>query len=149
MLLRSRRLSVRLTIGSLLGFCLVQLAACDTPEERAGKYLQNGQELFAEGDDVKASSEFKSAIQNKKDLIDAWRGLAQIAERNKNWMELGPILRTITEYDPKDAGSRLKLGKLMVMAGAYQDALPLATALSEVDKPLGSAIAQGLPSAWH
>ena len=41
-------------------------------------------QLIAEHDDVKARIELKNALQLNDDMIDAWRALGQLEERNKN-----------------------------------------------------------------
>ena len=79
--------------------------------------------LLAQNEHVKASIEFKNALQLKKDLVGAWRGLAQIEERNQNWEGLFAILRTITELDKNDVDARLRLARLMLMANQLDQAL--------------------------
>src|SRR6478736_6045961 len=84
----------------LVGFILV--AGCSSPEEKAQNYYERGQQFLSQKDYVKAGIEFRNALQLKKDLIGAWRGLAQIEERDKNWEPLAAVLRTIVDLDPKD-----------------------------------------------
>src|SRR5262245_28381970 len=117
------------------------LAACSTPEERAQSYLAKAQELLAKNDDVKASLEFRNAIKNKKDLLPAWRGLAAIEEKRQNYAALGPILRTVVELDPSDLDARLKLGKLLLLAGAVDQALTLINVAADVEKPPANVLA--------
>jgi cellulose synthase operon protein C len=99
------------------------LSACSSSAERAEHYYEHGMQLLAGHEDQKAAIEFKNAIALKRDLIPAWRGLAQIAERDHRWGALVPILRTIVALDPKDSQTRLKLAQLMVLGGAPDEAL--------------------------
>jgi tetratricopeptide (TPR) repeat protein len=133
------------SIGSarLVLICAIfgALAACSTPDERAQSYLAKAQELLAKNEDVKASLEFRNAIKNKKDLLPAWRGLATIEEKRQNYAALGPILRTVVELDPNDLDARLKLGKLLLLSGAVDQALTLVNVAAEVEKPPASVLA--------
>src|SRR3954470_1777961 len=89
------------------------LGACAQPEERAQTYLANGQALLAKGEDAKAAVEFRNALKQKKDLVDAWRGLAEIEEKRQNWSGLAPILKSVVELAPDDLDARLRLGRLL------------------------------------
>src|ERR1700716_4327367 len=110
------------------------VAACSgSPDDRAQSYYQRGLKLLSQQDYVKASIEFKSALQLKKDLVGAWRGLAQIEERNQSWESLIGIRRTIVELDPSDIDARLRLGRLLVLANALDEALNMVNAASELD----------------
>ena len=137
----SRSFSASTARRALIALALVQLAACTSPEERAQNYLASGQQLLAKGDVVKANIEFRNALKHKKDLVDAWRGLAQIEEQRQNWAALSPILRTIVDQDPNDQEARLKLGRLMVLGRAYDQALPLVAKASDVEHPSADAVA--------
>jgi cellulose synthase operon protein C len=110
------------------------VAACSgSPDDRAQSYYQRGMKLLSQQDYVKASIEFKNALQLKKDLVGAWRGLAQIEERNQSWESLIAIRRTIVELDPKDLDARLRLARLLVLANGLDDALNMVNAAGELD----------------
>ena len=79
-------------------------------------------ELLSKQDYVKAGIEFKNAVQNKKDLVGAWRGLLAVEFHNKNVQGAVAILRTIVELDPKDVDSKLKLGHYLLVAGDVDQA---------------------------
>ena len=98
--------------------------------------------LVAQEDYVKASLELKNALQLKKDLVEAWRALADIEQRNQNWESLIAIRRTIVELDPKDVDEKLRLARLLVVAKMPEDALNLVNAAVELDDQ--SSNAQGL-----
>ncbi len=89
--------------------------------------------LLAQSEHVKASIEFKNALQLKKDLVGAWRGLAQIEERNQNWEAVYAILRTIVDLDKTDVDTRVQLARLMLMANQLDQALQTANAAAELD----------------
>ncbi len=103
----------------------MQLACCGQSAERAQSYYDNGVKLLAKHENQKAAIEFKNAIDLKRDMIPAWRGLAQIEEANHHWDALVPILQTIVRLDPHDVKTKLKLARLLLAGGATDRALAL------------------------
>src|SRR5438105_1951383 len=97
----------------------LQLAGCGSPEERAQQYYENGTKLLADHEDQKAAVEFRNALRLKKDLMPAWRGLAQTQENAHNWQGLVPILQEIIDLDPKDTTTRIKLARFLIVGGAF------------------------------
>ena len=118
---------------ALLAVLLLQAPGCSSPEDRAQNHYERGMKLLAQNEHVKASIEFKNALQLKKDLVGAWRGLAQIEERNQNWDALYAILRTIVEFDKNDVDTRVRLARLMLMANQLDQALQTANAATELE----------------
>src|SRR3974377_1338077 len=108
------------------------VAACSSPEEKAKNYYERGIKLLSAQDYVKAGIEFKNALQMKKDLIEAWRGLLQVELHNRNLQAAIPILHTVVELDPKDVGSRIQLGQFVLANNRLDEALNLATAASAI-----------------
>ena len=117
------------------------LAACSSAAQRAQNHYENGQKLVAAHDDTRAALEFKNAVQLKKDMLPAWRGLADIDERHHNWTELVSVLRSIVDLDPKDAASKLKLARLMLFGGAADEALKLVNSIDSTNGPDANALA--------
>ena len=122
----TRHLALAIFVG-------VSLCACSSSEQRAQNHFENGQKLLAAHDNAKAAIEFKNAVQLKKDFLPAWRGLAQVDEADHRWGELVPVLRTIVGLDPKDAGSKVKLARLMLLRGATDEALKLVNGIDAAD----------------
>ncbi len=89
--------------------------------------------LFSEHDSAKAAIELRNAVRLKRDLIGAWKALAEIDEASRNWPGLVTDMRTIVELTPNDASARLKLGKLLLLAGSSKEALAVANAGIELD----------------
>jgi tetratricopeptide (TPR) repeat protein len=126
---------------ALLAVLLLQAPGCSSPEDRAQNHYERGMKLLAQNEHVKASIEFKNALQLKKDLVGAWRGLAQIEERNQNWEALYAILRTIVDLDKNDVNTRVRLARLMLMANQLDQALQTANAATELDsRNLGARV---------
>src|SRR5262245_25611150 len=120
---------------ALLGFLLLQISGCGSPEDRAKSHYERGMKLLAENEHVKASIEFKNALQLKKDLVGAWRGLAQVEEHNQNWEAVYAILKNIVDLDKTDVDTRVRLARLMLMANQLDQALQTVNAATELDAP--------------
>src|SRR5215475_2193441 len=118
---------------AILILAVVLVAGCSSREEKAQSYYERGMQLMSQQDYVKAGIEFKNALQNKKDLVGAWRGLLEIEMHNRNFQNQVPILRTIVELDPNDVEAKLRLGTLLLAGGALDQALDLANAAIKLD----------------
>jgi tetratricopeptide (TPR) repeat protein len=118
---------------TLLLFAVCLVAGCGSPEDRAQSYYERGMKLLSQQDYVKASIEFRNALQLKKDLVGAWRGLAQIEDSNQNLESLFAILRTVVELDPNDIDARVRLARLLVAGNAFDEALNMINAAAELD----------------
>lgn len=121
------------------------IAGCGSPTERAQSYYEHGVKLVAGHDNAKAAIEFRNAIKLNKKLLPAWRGLAQIEEANQHWEGLAPVLRGIVDLDPKDTESRIKLARILILAGAADEALKVVNGADEADN--GNAALHALKAA--
>ncbi|SHG98790.1 tetratricopeptide repeat protein [Bradyrhizobium erythrophlei] len=119
--------------SAVLVLTAFQLAGCGSPDERAQTYYEHGMQLFSEHDNAKAAIELRNAVRLKKGLLGAWKALADIDEINRNWPGVVADLRTIVELNPNDISARLKLGKLLLLAGSSDEALRLADVGIELD----------------
>src|SRR5215468_7329208 len=121
-----------------LAFCaLLFLAGCGSAED----HYQRGMKLLEQKDYVKAGLEFRNAVKLKKDLIPAWHELSQIEERNQNWEATAGILRTIVQLDPADLETRLRLGRLLLLGDALDDARKLIDAAGDAINQNAGALA--------
>jgi cellulose synthase operon protein C len=119
--------------SALLVLTVLQVAGCGSPEDRARSYYEHGMKLFAEHDNAKAAIELRNAVRLKRDLLEAWKALAEIDETGHNWPRVVTDMRAIVELAPNDVSARLKLGKLLLLAGSADEALRLANAGIELD----------------
>jgi cellulose synthase operon protein C len=126
---------------ALLFMVALQVSACGSSADRAQSYYEHGTKLLAAHDNQRAAIEFRNAIKLKKDLVPAWRGLAQIEELNHHWEGLIPILRTIVELDPKDVETKMKLARLALLGGATDEAFNLVNSLDERDNGNANVLA--------
>ena len=118
-LINSRVAKIRFAVAALAA---IQLAGCSSPEARAQSYYESGMKFLAAHDDAKAAIQFRNAVNLKKDLLPAWRGLAQSEEDLRDWGGALSALRAILDLDPKDETTRLKLANLLLAGGAANEA---------------------------
>src|SRR4029077_1426422 len=85
-------------------------------------------QFVSQHDNAKAALELRNAVRLKGNFVEAWRALAEIDEANHDWPRLFADLRTIVELAPDDVSDRLKLGKLLLLAGSANEALAVASA---------------------
>src|SRR5579863_5007586 len=129
----SDRLLPKMRVFVLL-FVALGIAGC-SKADRAQNYYDNGVKLFAQHENQKAAIEFRNAIKLKKDMLPAWQGLAKVEEAEHQWQALVPVLQGIIDLDPKDVDAKLKLARLMLLAGAADRALKLVDGIDEQDHP--------------
>ena len=129
----SRFISYATLRSVIVGLALIQLAACSSPENRAQGYYEHGKQLMASHEDKRAAIEFLNAVKYNRKLLPAWESLAQVEEQTHNWGGLAGALRGILELKPDDMAARLKLGRLLLVGGAYDDALKLVNEVKEPD----------------
>jgi cellulose synthase operon protein C len=108
---------------SILLLAVFQLAGCSSPQERAKSYYEHGLQLLAAHDDKGAELEFRNAVKYDSKLMPAWQSLAKVDESLHNWSGLIPALRGVLELNPSDLAARVKLGQLLLVGGAVEDAL--------------------------
>jgi len=99
------------------------LAACESPEQRAQNYYEQGIKFFEEGNLVKAKIELRNALQIDKKLAPAWFALAKIDEKKRDWRAVVKSLTNVVSLDPKHVQANLKLGNLYLLGGDTATAL--------------------------
>jgi tetratricopeptide (TPR) repeat protein len=133
-------LKAKIRLGLVMLVTLL-VASCGSPDERAQSYYESGMKLLSDHSNEKAAVEFRNALRLKKDLLPAWRGLAQTEETTHNWEGLVRVLRTILEFDPNDEGTRLKLAKLLLISGELDQSLKLVREAGESNTKNGDLLA--------
>lgn len=99
----------------LVAACM--LAACSTPEGKVESFTKRGEALMAKGDLVKARLEFQNALQVNPTAVAALFGLAQVAERQRDWRASYELLTKVVELRPDHVGALVRIGKLQLAAG--------------------------------
>lgn len=120
---------------------ILLVAGCASPEEKAQGHYERGMKLLSQHDHVKASIEFKNALQLKNDLVPAWRGLLEIEQHNKNHQAVIQILHSVVELDRNDIEVKIRLGSFMLAGKAMDQVLELADAALNLNSRHPGALA--------
>lgn len=112
----------------VLAAAFVTLAACTPPEERAANYMKKAEELFAQGDFVKAKLEAQNAAQIEPKNAKAHYLLAEIAEKQQEFRPMIQQLLMAVDSDPNMVPARVKLGTLYFFGQAFEQATEQARA---------------------
>jgi cellulose synthase operon protein C len=111
--------------GVVVALALLLLSACTPPEQKAKAYNESGQAYLDKGDFVRAALEFRNALKIKQDYADAWFGMAQVEQNNKNWNAVAGDLNKVLELDPKHLKARSALARLLLLGSNAQEALKI------------------------
>jgi tetratricopeptide (TPR) repeat protein len=120
-----------LALSACLVVAAIALGGCSSREQRAESYYKRGMSYIEQKDFVKARIELRNALQINGNMLAAWQALAQMDEKDRNWQALAGDLRKVVELDPKDANSKLRFGRLLLMGGAFDQALKMANEAGE------------------
>lgn len=118
---RSKTKSLAKTL--LVSVAFFGLIACSTPEEVKQSHLENGLELLEEKDYIKASIEFRNALQIDDKFVPAWYGMSLVEDYNEEWGKVIVLLRKVVELEPTHLDAQVRLGTLMMMIGQLDTAV--------------------------
>src|ERR1700760_1953321 len=79
---------------------LVLLGGCSNPDARAAKYVQQGQDLMAQGQFDKARLQFLNALKIKPTLAEPYYQLGLISEGNGNLRDAFENYTRAEQQDP-------------------------------------------------
>src|ERR1700761_2557031 len=86
------------------------LTACDSAKDREAKYVEHGKALYASGDIVKASLEFKNALQINPASTEPRYYLGLIAEKQHDLNTAAAAFIRVADDDPKNFDAHVKAG---------------------------------------
>jgi tetratricopeptide (TPR) repeat protein len=133
---------LRVPVSQLcLALAVLLLAGCSSKEERAQGYYDRAMQLISEHQDVKARLELRNALQLKDDMVEAWRALAELEQRNNNLQSVIASSRKIAELDPKDIEARIRLARFALLGNALDQALKWVNEAAEIDPKYANAFA--------
>ena len=130
---KSRRALLAVPILGLLALAVVLLFERGSREDEARSYYESGLKLAEQHNYAKAAVELRNALRLKNDMLPAWRRLAQIEEATQHWSGVIQSLQSIVSLDPRDIEARVKLAKVLVLAGRVYQALELTNTSNEAD----------------
>jgi tetratricopeptide (TPR) repeat protein len=111
-----------LAVLGLFTLTVLHLAEDRPPEERAQRYYEHAMNLVEQHENLKAGIELRNALRLNRNMLPAWRSLAQIEETAQHWTGVIESLQSIVELDPNDIEARIKLAKLLLLGGSVRQA---------------------------
>ena len=99
------------------------ILGCTSKEDKAQEFIKSAEAYLVQGQFNKAEIEYKNALQVNQQLINAWMGLAQVYEKQRDWRKSLSALYKIKEIAPSHIDGRLKLGRLLLAANQFDKAL--------------------------
>ena len=109
------------------------LTACGGSEERKAKYMEEGKQLFTEGDYKKAQLSFKNVLQiDPKDIEARYQMAEALSKLGELQPAVGQYLAVIGE-DPKHLMSRLRMGQIYLMVNQADNAEKMAKEVQAID----------------
>jgi len=103
--------------GVLLLAALLATSACDSPKDLEAKYTTHGKSLYDSGDLVKATLEFKNALQIDPNATEPQFYLGLIAEKQKNFEAAAIAFAKVADKDPHHFQANLKAGQYALLGG--------------------------------
>jgi tetratricopeptide (TPR) repeat protein len=103
------------------------VAGCGNAETRKARYLERGQQYFAQHHYQKAGVEFRNALQIDPNFLRARVELGRVAEKLGNVGAALGQYQAVMDADPNDVLAHVLAGRLYVLGGLPQKALDLVT----------------------
>ena len=109
------------------------LTACGSSADSAGRFIESGKELLAQGKPEKARIEFKNAIQVDPKVAEPYYQLALLDEKAKNWKSMYANLLRVEQLNPLHHEATIKLGQLYLLSGNNEFAMERADKVLSVE----------------
>lgn len=116
---------VRAAAVIVLTLGVVLLAGCTGADARRQSYIQRGQQYFANGDYLRASVEFRNAMQVMPKDPQARVLAGEAAEQMGRYREAAGLFASVVESNPDEVRARVDLGQMYCFGHAPQQALKL------------------------
>ena len=101
----------------------VALTACGGAQSRFAIHMKRGEGYFSHGDYVKASIEFRNALQIEPRDARALLMAGRSADRLGNERQAAGLLQAAIDSSPDNLAARKDLARIMVLAGAAEMAM--------------------------
>ncbi len=125
----------------LLVAMALALAACEGAEERERGHFQRGVEYFTAGDRDRALIEFRNAAQINPANAEAYYYIARVYEAKKLWPKAFFSYLKSVEHAPEHVDANVRLGRMYVLAGDYDEALARSEVAIAADAGNAGAVA--------
>lgn len=119
--------------AAVCALCILALAGCKTPEERAEAHFQAALELLAAGDTARARVEFRNVFQQDRTHLEARLAFAQMLRDEGNLRGAYEQYLRVAEQNPENLEVRQTLSELAFDAGNWDEFIRHGTATVELD----------------
>ncbi len=111
------------------GALILGLSACDRPETKAAKFIEQAEAHLEAGRLEKAQLDAKNSLQIQPQNVDALFLLVKIAEREQNWQEMNALLNRAGELAPERIDIKIKQAQFALLRGKMDEAGEIAEAI--------------------
>ncbi len=101
---------------------LLLTSACEGPQEREAAYMKRGKALLEKSKLIKASLEFRNALQVNSTNLEARYFLGVIFERQGKWRQAFSTFNAVIVEKPLHPGANLHLARFYLLAGDTDEA---------------------------
>ena len=106
-----------------LAAVILTVAACSPHGPKAAKrFVENGDRYARRGDDKGAAIEYRNAIRESPDLVEAHSRLAEVSARLHDGATTAAELIALAELQPQDAAAQVRAGDAALSLGRMDDA---------------------------
>ncbi|HBC56759.1 MAG TPA: hypothetical protein DCZ03_06295 [Gammaproteobacteria bacterium] len=131
------KLSSILVTGALI----LGLSACDRPETKAAKFIEQAEAHLEAGRLEKAQLDAKNSLQIQPQNVEAIFLLAKIAERQQNWQEMNALLNRAGELAPERIDIKIKQAQFALLRGQMDEAQKIAESILAMEANHPEALA--------
>ena len=111
-------MSIRGGLAALVVVLAMLVSACGGAQARLASHMERGRAYLAKRDYVKATVEFRNAIQIDPKNAQARLLAGHTAELLARWREAAGLYQSVIDAHPDNAEARADLGRLYGLAGA-------------------------------
>ncbi len=126
-------MSARPAFRFLVIALVIGLAACSSPEERAARYLEEGQAFLADNDLDRARVSFRNVLRIEPRNAAALFGMGRIHEANERYDQAFAAYRAAAEADPANLEAHNAYAVLALSGGAIDVVRDAVVSIREVD----------------
>jgi cellulose synthase operon protein C len=109
-------------VAALAVTCILTLAACESPEERAEGHYNRAVQFLAEGEQDRGVIELRNALQANADHVEARLELARLLRKQGNLREAAGSYHRVVEIDPEAVEAHRALAEIALEIGDHSSA---------------------------
>ncbi len=104
-------------LAVILVGAILLISGCGGADSRKAKYLQSGNEHYAQDDCKKATLDYRNVLQIDPKDVNGLVGYARCMIEEKEWRKAYQALLSAIEYDQNSINAKLELSKIHLISG--------------------------------